>query len=243
MLKRISSALLAVMLAVAPALAQVSVPNTLVSGAVIKASDLNTNFSTLGNHALDRLSGGNISGNVTADPGVTIDGIDLSVALCAACAATFKDLTLSSPTTGLTVAGINVITSTAGIPVANLTGTIATARLGSGAADATKFLQGDSSWQTTPCLPTVTAKSTTYTAALCDFVEGTGTFTVTLPAASTAIAGKKNIIDVKNVSTGVITVARAGSDTIDGATSYTLSVQNQSITLIANASGTGWDIR
>jgi hypothetical protein len=96
--------------------AQITVPNTLVTGTVIKAGDLNLNFSTIANHALDRLTGGNLSGNVTADPGITIDGIDVGATVCVACAPTFKDLTLASPATGLTVAGNVIVNAVGKIP-------------------------------------------------------------------------------------------------------------------------------
>lgn len=115
--------------------------------------------------------------------------------------------------------------------------------LGTGTANSTTFLRGDGAWAavSSMCAPTLTAKTTTYTAVIADFVLGTGTFTVTLPAASSATATCK-ILDVKNVSTGVITVARAGSDTIDGATSYTLDVQYQNVTL-ASDGASAWYIR
>lgn len=158
-MKRLLMVLALVLGASAPALAQVAIPNTLVAGTTIRASDLNTNFSTLGNHALDRLSGGNISGNVTLDPGVTLDGIDIGAALCTTCSATFKNLTLSSPTTGLTIASNVIVDSTGKIPAltstyftslaldaANLTGTIATARMGTGTGTDAKFLRGDGTW-------------------------------------------------------------------------------------------------
>jgi hypothetical protein len=48
------------------------------------------------------------------------------------------------------------------------------------------------------------------------------------------------VVDVKNVGTGVITVSPA-SGTIDGAATYQLSVQYQSITIVAD--GTNWWIR
>lgn len=98
-------ALLALAL-VAPAKAQITVPNTLVDGTVISAAGLNTNFSTIANHALDRLSGGNLAGNVTADVGITFDGVDVGVQACVTCTPTHAKLTLSDTTaTSLTVAG------------------------------------------------------------------------------------------------------------------------------------------
>lgn len=122
-------AFLFTMLLATPLVAQIAVPNTLVAGTTIAAAALNTNFSTIATHALDRLAGGTISGNIAMDPGITIDGLDLSVALCSSCTATFKDLTLTAPATGLTVNGVNIVNSTGLIPAisstyfANLSGT------------------------------------------------------------------------------------------------------------------------
>src|SRR5581483_9783823 len=95
--------------------AQVAVPNTLTAGSTIRAGDLNTNFSTLGNHALDRLSGGNISGNITVDPGITIDGVDIGATLCSSCSPVFAALTVNGAITvnGGTV-GVGTITTTLG---------------------------------------------------------------------------------------------------------------------------------
>lgn len=267
MLKRLLTTLAVLALLAQPAGAQITTPNTLVAGSVIRAADLNTNFSTLGNHALDRLSGGNISGNITADSGITIDGIDIGASLCPSCAATFASVTVN---------GVGIINASGKIPAltstyfttlafdsANLTGTaaaingsaitalnasnlasgtVATARLGSGSASSTTFLRGDQAYASL-CPETAVATSSTHSAALCTMIEANGTFTVTLPAASTATNPGRNIIDIKNIGTGTITVARAGSDTIDGATSYSLSVQYQSITLIANTAGNGWLIK
>jgi hypothetical protein len=71
--------LLALLLALpAVAAAQITIPNTLAAGAVIRAADLNTNFSALGDKSLNRVTGGVIEGNVTLNANVTFDGVDLS---------------------------------------------------------------------------------------------------------------------------------------------------------------------
>lgn len=239
--------------------AQVSVPNVLISGTTIKAGDLNTNFSTLANHSVDRISGGNFSGNVTMDAGITIDGIDLSTALCTSCNATFAGLTASSLTSSgaITVNGVGIIAASGKIPALTATyftsvdastltglnaavlasGTVPTARLGSGSATSNSYLRGDSSWVIVS-VPISSAKTTTYTAVANDFILATGTFTVTLPAAS---SNANVVIDVKNGSTGTVTIGRTGSDTIDGATSQSLVTQYQSMTFFSD--GTSWWIR
>ncbi len=69
--------------------------------------------------------------------------------------------------------------------------------------------------------PVYTAKTSGYTAVANDFVACTsGTFIVTLPAAA---SNPNKMIWVVNNSTGTITIARAGSDTVGLATSQTLN--------------------
>ncbi len=70
-------------------------------------------------------------------------------------------------------------------------------------------------------------------------IEGTsGTFTVMLYTV-TGNAGRKVI--VKNSGSGTITVDANGSETIDGALTYTLN-QYDAVTLQVNAAGTAWNI-
>lgn len=63
------------------------------------------------------------------------------------------------------------------------------------------------------------------------------TFTVTLP---TAVGIEGQYFVIKNSGTGVITIDGDGSETIDGATNKTLSVQYESMTLVSN--GANWII-
>jgi len=68
-----------------------------------------------------------------------------------------------------------------------------------------------------------------------------GPYSVTLPSAATAGAGR--IYNIKNSGTGTITIARAGTDTIDGAASITMNgsiKQYQTITL--QSTGSAWII-
>jgi hypothetical protein len=89
-----------------------------------------------------------------------------------------------------------------------------------------------------PLLSVVTISST-YTAATADNVIlcSGGTFTLTLYTAS-GNAGR--VINLKNYGTGVVTIAAAGAETIDGAATQTLNVQYGSYTLISD--GTRWHI-
>jgi hypothetical protein len=84
-----------------------------------------------------------------------------------------------------------------------------------------------------------TPVSGTYTVTANDCVVDctANTFTVTLPTAA-GIQGQ--IYTVKNSGTGVITVAAAGGEFIDGAATQLLPVQYQSITMVSN--NTGWGV-
>lgn len=86
--------------------------------------------------------------------------------------------------------------------------------------------------------PTLRSKSATYTAIQGDYILGNTTsagFTITLPAASTVPGA---IITVTKVSSDAnnLTVSRAGSDLIVGATTAVISVQYNSITLLSDGS-------
>lgn len=93
-----------------PLWAQVPVPNTLVNGTAIDATALNTNFITIANRALDRLSGGHLAGNITADSLVTIDGVDVGVQACTTCTPTFAGATVTGPV------AVNTITEVFSLP-------------------------------------------------------------------------------------------------------------------------------
>lgn len=69
-----------------------------------------------------------------------------------------------------------------------------------------------------------------------------GAFTLTLPALSGLTAGQE--IRIKLATAGNdLTIARTGTDTIEGVSSnYVLSVAKSAITLVANVAGTDWEI-
>ena len=82
--------------------------------------------------------------------------------------------------------------------------------------------------------------SATYTATTSDdyFINITsGTFTLNLPTAATPYG---QVYVIKNSGTGTVTVDPNGSQTIDGATTFTMNVQNGSITIIGD--GSNWKI-
>lgn len=78
-----------------PVSAQVTVPNTFVTGARILASEMNANFDALESNSLNR-TGGTITGNILVDSGVTIDGIDIGAVLGGTGTPTFSSLTVTN---------------------------------------------------------------------------------------------------------------------------------------------------
>lgn len=81
----------------------------------------------------------------------------------------------------------------------------------------------------------VTALETLTTAEPCFLITASGTlpYTLTLPAAS-AFAGRT--IAFKTLVAGTLTIARAGGDTIDGATTQTITVQYGVLRIYSNGS-------
>ena len=81
------------------------------------------------------------------------------------------------------------------------------------------------------------AKSANYTATVTDnVILCTGTFTITLP---TAVGNGGKVFNIKNVSTGIITVDANGSETIDGDLTVLL-YENDNLAIISN--NTNWFI-
>lgn len=88
-----------------------------------------------------------------------------------------------------------------------------------------------------------TVSSSPYTVVEADRLllvdTSSGSITINLPVAST-VKGKVYII-IKTASNNTVTINRAGSDTINGATSYTLSNQYETL-FISNNESTAWFI-
>lgn len=73
----------------------------------------------------------------------------------------------------------------------------------------------------------------------CDATSGA--IALTLPSAGLN-EGRILIIKKTDVSANVVTVTRAGSDTIDGATSFPLATQYKFVTLINDEDGDIWNV-
>lgn len=93
--------------------------------------------------------------------------------------------------------------------------------------------------------PATSTSSTPYSVASTDYLilvnASGGAKTVTLPDLA---SNRSRVLVIKAISVagGNVTIARSGSDTIDGATSLTISAQYGSFTLQAPDSGTDWAI-
>lgn len=94
-----------------------------------------------------------------------------------------------------------------------------------------------------PTLTRQVSKTTTYTATkLDDLINASGSaFTITLPLAADVPGKVLTIKKTDTSSTNIITISRAGSDTIEGVTSITLNCKNEFVQLISDATS-NWSI-
>ena len=87
-------------------------------------------------------------------------------------------------------------------------------------------------------LAVTSVSSGPYSAAISDgVILVTGTFTIDLP---TAIGNTGRYLVIKNIGTGTITVDASGTQTIDGALTYTLTLQYEVVTIVSD--GSNWHI-
>lgn len=85
----------------------------------------------------------------------------------------------------------------------------------------------------------VSTKTAAYTLTASDyFIEADATsaaFAVTLPAAT--VAGQHFVVKKTDASANAVTLTRAGTDTIDGANTYALTAQNETVEVISMGNG------
>lgn len=116
-------------------------------------------------------------------------------------------------------------------------------RLGIGSGNQVlSVVSGLPTWQQA-IFATATKTGTTYTIGTSDTVviadATSNNVTISLPTAST-VTGYRYYVKRKDGSANTVTVARSGSDTIDGATSQTLNAQYTSVTVVSD--GSNWYI-
>lgn len=134
------------------------------------------------------------------------------------------------------LANKNAVSGYAGLDASTL---LATAQHGTGTANGTTFLRGDRTWAapTATIVLAVANKTTAYTivAATDDIITADGAggaFSVTLPTA----VGVTKSLTIKRINSGAnnITVATTSAQTIDGASTFVLSQQWESVTVVSN---------
>lgn len=198
--------------------AQITVPNTLIPGTAIQSAPLNTNFTTLGNYALNR-TGGTMTGALKVTSGSTaLPGLSTAAApstgfvlgagtISASLAGTQRWLLNSS---GLTIFGANVIDATGRVLVPVIAVAITSA-----------------------------ASPYTVTTATYVFVNATGgATTVTLPA-SPSLATAAVYVKKTDSSANAVTVGGNGNN-IDGASTFVIAGQYDSFGF--KYGGTEWGV-
>lgn len=130
-------------------------------------------------------------------------------------------------------AGLN---ASSAVPVANL---------GTGTPAAGKYVDGGTgAWTTLPSAGALTIQSLTGagTATIDTVVKAdatTAAFTVTLPAAA-GNSGRRIIVKKMNSNGNAVTVDGNASETIDGSTTYVISIQYETVEMVSD--GTNWVI-
>jgi hypothetical protein len=106
-----------------------------------------------------------------------------------------------------------------------------------------KLASGLPSWGTTNGTFTTSTQTTNYSVAATDtvvFADATsGNVVITLPTAS-GMTGYRFYVKRIDASANTVTVVRSGSDTIDGATTFSLDLQYTAIGVVSN--GSAWYI-
>lgn len=150
-LNRISKLVAALLLAATTVSAQVGVPNTFSPNTVAQSALVNANFAQLGSLSLNR-AGGIVTGNISVDPGVTIDGVDIGAVLGGSGSPTFANVTITGTLgvtgnatfTTLSTSGVLSPTSVAVTSGVTIGGTLAVNNAGASALDVAGGIQAGS---------------------------------------------------------------------------------------------------
>lgn len=267
-MKRIVLALAFVLMPLS-AFAQITIPYTFEADTDILSSEVNANFSTLQESALKRDGSGTITGNVAVDADITIDGADISdflsgTTLTSPGTTVFGGITYTWPgsqganlylktdgsgglswasvsTTNTLLDGSSHTDTTSSSPtrgalvVGNSTPKWTALAVGS----AGQYVRTDGT-DTTFSYSPVSSQGSTFSASYgVDYYLVSGTTTVNLPSCDAGHVGKW--VHVKDTGTGTVTLDGAGSEDIDGAGTYAMTIQYSSISLVCGSSG-HWSI-
>lgn len=110
-------ALTAALAGAVPASAQITIPHSFTFGSIADESQVNANFTALGNSALNR-TGGTITGNITVSAGITIDGADISAYLTGG-----RVISTNTGATSATIGG-GITAGTGSVAIVDTTGKI-----------------------------------------------------------------------------------------------------------------------
>jgi|ERR1700741_1183598 len=139
---------------------------------------------------------------------------------------------LSQTTNGSTMFLVVSSDPSAGSGTTAPIGSIATAVDGTGVY--IKKSASNTDWKSNTSLP-ATTKTSTYEITASDYVvRCNGTFTTTLP---TAVGRADKIYIIKNIGSGVVTLATTSSQTIDGVTTQTVLSGNW---IMVQSDGSNW---
>lgn len=134
------------------------------------------------------------------------------------------------------------LTGSTNIPASGLTGTIAQARLGSGSGGAgLRYLADDQTYKLTLSgFPPIAAnQSADFTAAIENAYNLSGSHTVTLPS----VIGIVGRIVLINLGGSAWTVSAHAGETVLGGSTWTFDFGTEStVTLVADANNTKWDV-
>lgn len=218
-MKKLLSLMVLVWLLGTTAYATVTLPFTFTPFSVISSSQFNSNFSTLSEAALNR-HGDTIDGAISLNPGVGFGAGGGKITITSTSADSIK-------TTGGLTAGsgnVGIIGTDGKIPG------LSTVYFSNTSLHTALGYQ----------LLSINAQTTTYSANTSDdVITATGTFTVTLYSCAT---NQGHQIEIKKLDTGTtLTIAAAGAETIDGASTLSVTGQYTAYTLVCTTAS-AWSI-
>ena len=238
--------------AAAASASAVSSSASAASGSASTASTQATNASASASSATSSASS---AGSSASTAGTQASNASTSATNAAASAsaasssASAASTSASNASTSATNAAASASTATTQASNASTSATTATTQAAAASTSATNAASSAAAAAASAASGMYSAvqdKSANYTVVVGDagdllrVTTTSGNITITLPAISTVSDGFKVAIVKWTVDANTVTVARSGSDTINGATSATIGVQYSSITFVADYETNQW---